>query len=73
MSSSEPLNTHAGLVNVGMCDGAVRSIPDEIDVAVWRAMSTMRGGEVGRANECLATALKPKVMVPAAVARIASN
>ena len=34
MSSSEPLNTHAGLVNVGMCDGAGRSIPDEIDVAV---------------------------------------
>ena len=51
VSSSEPLNTHAGLVNVGMCDGAVRSIPDEIDVAVWRAMSTMRGGEVGTQSD----------------------
>ena len=44
-------SAHAGLVNVGMCDGAVRSIPDEIDVAVWRAMSTMRGGEVGTQSD----------------------
>ena len=39
-------SAHAGLVNVGMCDGLVRSIPDAIDVGVWRAMSTMRGGEI---------------------------
>ena len=44
-------SAHAGLVNVGMCDGAVRSIPDEIDLAVWRAMSTMRGGEVGTQSD----------------------
>ena len=44
-------SAHAGLVNVGMCDGSVRSIPDEIDVAVWRAMSTMRGGEIGTQSD----------------------
>ncbi len=44
-------SAHVGLVNVGMCDGSVRSIPDEIDVAVWRAMSTMRGGEIGTQSD----------------------
>ncbi len=44
-------SVHAGLVNVGMCDGSVRSIPDAIDLGVWRAMSTMRGGEIGTQSD----------------------
>ena len=36
---------HVGMVNVAMCDASVRSIADGIDPAIWRAMSTMQGGE----------------------------
>jgi len=34
---------HEGLVNVAMCDGAVKSISDSVDIQVWQAMSTMNG------------------------------
>ncbi len=37
---------HPGQVQVGLLDGSVQSIPDEIDLAVWRAMSTRDGGEL---------------------------
>ena len=31
---------HAGLVNVVLMDGAVKSVGDEVDLAVWRAAGT---------------------------------
>ena len=34
----------AGVQSV-MCDGSVRFTPDNIDLIVWRAMSTARGAE----------------------------
>jgi len=36
---------HVSGVNVVMCDGSARFIPDEIDLQVWRALSTSKGGE----------------------------
>jgi prepilin-type N-terminal cleavage/methylation domain-containing protein/prepilin-type processing-associated H-X9-DG protein len=36
---------HSGGVNVVMCDGAARFVADTIDPAIWRALSTMNGGE----------------------------
>lgn len=37
---------HTGGVHVGMCDGAVRFISNNIDLNVWRGLSTSKGGEV---------------------------
>ena len=37
---------HAGGVNAAMCDGSVRFVPNAIDINIWRALSTTRGGEV---------------------------
>jgi len=37
---------HEGMVNVAMMDGSVRPIEDEINVGVWRALSTRRGQEI---------------------------
>ena len=37
---------HAGIVNVALMDGAVRSIDDGIDPRVWRAIGTRAGNEV---------------------------
>ena len=34
-----------GVVNVTMLDGSVTTIQDEIDINIWRAMSTRQGGE----------------------------
>ena len=39
---------HVGLVNVAFMDASVKSIPDEIDIRVWRALSTRAGGETVR-------------------------
>ena len=36
---------HRGGVNVGMADGAVRFVADEIESDAWRAASTRAGGE----------------------------
>jgi prepilin-type N-terminal cleavage/methylation domain-containing protein/prepilin-type processing-associated H-X9-DG protein len=36
---------HNGGVNVGMGDGSVRSVPNNINLTVWRAMGTRAGGE----------------------------
>ena len=37
---------HAGVVNVALMDGAVRSVRDAIDPPTWRALGTRAGGEV---------------------------
>jgi prepilin-type N-terminal cleavage/methylation domain-containing protein/prepilin-type processing-associated H-X9-DG protein len=37
---------HPGGVNAALCDGAVRFVNDSIDLITWRALSTIRGGEV---------------------------
>jgi prepilin-type processing-associated H-X9-DG protein len=37
---------HSGGVNAALADGAVRLFSDTINVNVWRAMATTRGGEV---------------------------
>jgi prepilin-type N-terminal cleavage/methylation domain-containing protein len=36
---------HVGGVHVGMCDGAVKFVSNNIDTGVWRAISTTRGSE----------------------------
>jgi hypothetical protein len=37
---------HVGGVNVGLGDGSVRFIPNQIDIEVWRAAGSTDGGEV---------------------------
>jgi prepilin-type N-terminal cleavage/methylation domain-containing protein/prepilin-type processing-associated H-X9-DG protein len=37
---------HPGGLNAALCDGSVRFIRDTIDVQIWQALSTSRGGEV---------------------------
>lgn len=37
---------HVGSVQSVLMDGSVRTFPDQIDLAVWRALSTRGGGEV---------------------------
>ncbi len=37
---------HTGSVNLLLCDGAVRSISNGIDLVTWRALGTRGGGEV---------------------------
>jgi prepilin-type processing-associated H-X9-DG protein len=48
LSSARSFHT-AGL-NVAMCDGSVRFVQNNIDIQVWRAMSTALGGEVVSSN-----------------------
>ncbi|MBP5622857.1 MAG: DUF1559 domain-containing protein, partial [Thermoguttaceae bacterium] len=36
---------HSGGVNVAMVDGAVRFVSDTVDLAVWRAAGSTKGGE----------------------------
>jgi prepilin-type N-terminal cleavage/methylation domain-containing protein/prepilin-type processing-associated H-X9-DG protein len=36
---------HTGGVNAAMCDGSVRFIQNNIDYAIWQALSTSQGGE----------------------------
>jgi prepilin-type N-terminal cleavage/methylation domain-containing protein/prepilin-type processing-associated H-X9-DG protein len=37
---------HPGVVNLLLGDGHVRAVPNSVDPAVWRALSTRAGGEV---------------------------
>ena len=37
---------HPGGVNVGLCDGSIRFVANNIPLATWQAISTMNGGEV---------------------------
>jgi prepilin-type processing-associated H-X9-DG protein len=41
-----PTSNHTSGVNVGFGDGSVRFIQDSISLQGWRAMGTIRGGEV---------------------------
>jgi prepilin-type N-terminal cleavage/methylation domain-containing protein len=36
---------HPGGVQVGLADGSARFVPDSIELAVWQAMSSIKGGE----------------------------
>lgn len=36
---------HVGIVHAGLADGSVRSINENLDLGVWRALSTRNGGE----------------------------
>ena len=38
-------SNHTGGVNVGLADGSVTFVQDNIDINVWKAMSTMNGSE----------------------------
>ncbi|MEI6685112.1 MAG: H-X9-DG-CTERM domain-containing protein, partial [Planctomycetota bacterium] len=40
-----PRSYHSGIVNVVFMDGSVKSIPNNIDPIVWRALGTRAGGE----------------------------
>ncbi len=37
---------HTGIVNVALADGSIRSISENIDINVWRALGTRAGSEV---------------------------
>jgi prepilin-type N-terminal cleavage/methylation domain-containing protein/prepilin-type processing-associated H-X9-DG protein len=37
---------HTGGVNVALCDGSVRFVTNGIDIRVWQALGTSKGGEV---------------------------
>ncbi|MEX0677116.1 MAG: DUF1559 domain-containing protein [Pirellulales bacterium] len=37
---------HSGVVNAAFMDGSARTIRDDIDLALWRALSTRAGGEI---------------------------
>ncbi|TWT96801.1 hypothetical protein Pla108_25750 [Botrimarina colliarenosi] len=37
---------HPGIVNVGLVDGSVQTVNDDIDLTIWRAMATRAGDEV---------------------------
>lgn len=39
-------SAHTGGVQVGLCDGSVRFVSDNINLATWRALSTRGGGEI---------------------------
>jgi prepilin-type N-terminal cleavage/methylation domain-containing protein/prepilin-type processing-associated H-X9-DG protein len=41
-----PTSGHTGGVNVAMCDGSVRFATNSVNVATWRAVGSMNGGEV---------------------------
>ncbi len=43
-------SSHSGGVNVAMCDGSVRFVSSVVDLEVWRAASTRKGGETKMFN-----------------------
>jgi prepilin-type N-terminal cleavage/methylation domain-containing protein/prepilin-type processing-associated H-X9-DG protein len=38
---------HPGGVNISLCDGSIRFLTNNINLAVWQALGTMNGGESG--------------------------
>ncbi|REK10941.1 MAG: DUF1559 domain-containing protein [Planctomycetota bacterium] len=42
---------HPDMVNAAFMDGSVRVIHDDIDLFLWRALSTRDGGEIAKLNE----------------------
>ena len=43
---NNPRSKHPGGVNVGLADGSVRFIKNSVNVYIFRALSSTRGGEV---------------------------
>lgn len=43
-------SAHSGGVNVGMMDGAARWVANGVDIAIWRAIATRKGGETTTDN-----------------------
>ncbi len=41
-----PSSRHTGGVNMALCDGSVRFVSENIDLALWRAVGSRSGGEV---------------------------
>jgi prepilin-type processing-associated H-X9-DG protein len=41
---------HTGGVNVSLCDGSVRFVPNSINLVTWQAMASANGGEVISGN-----------------------
>ncbi len=41
-----PTSKHTGGVNLGVCDGSVKFVRNQIDLATWRGLGTRNGGEV---------------------------
>ena len=41
-------SNHPGGVNILLADGSVRFVADNIDLAIWRELSTIAGGEIPR-------------------------
>ncbi len=41
-----PRSKHPGGVNVGMCDGSVRFIKNSVNIYIFQALSSAKGGEV---------------------------
>ena len=39
---------HPGIVTVAMMDGSTRSVSDDVDPRVWRAIGSRNGGEVAQ-------------------------
>jgi len=37
---------HSGMVNVALVDGSTRSINENIDLSIWRALGTRSSGEL---------------------------
>jgi prepilin-type processing-associated H-X9-DG protein len=43
---SPPSSMHTGGVNMVLCDGSVRFVPDAISLVTWRALGTRNGGDI---------------------------
>ena len=43
---TSPRSKHPGGVNVGMCDGSVRFIKNSVNINIFQALSSAKGGEV---------------------------